>query len=341
LLNPNSCWGHQARIGKAGAPEVYLFHQGVSISTSGSFIGIDIAKTQLDLAVHGAGAPWQVAYDSAGLKQVVTQLRTLAPTLIVVEATGGLEIRLVSALVATSLPVAVVNPRQVRAFAHAAGILAKTDRLDAQVLAQFAAAMQPTPRPQPDAATQQLSAVLARRQQVVDMLTAEKNRLSQQLESALRKRLRAHITWLAKELERTEQELTQLIQQSPAWRAQDDLLQSAKGVGPVFSQTLLAEVPELGQLNRKQMAPFNRESGGYRGKRRIWGGRARVRAVLYMGALVATRHNPVIKAFYERLLAAGKEKKVALTACMRKLLTILNAMIKQQTKWQDIRMKAH
>jgi len=317
------------------------------MSTSGSFIGIDIAKTQLDLAVHGAGAPWQVAYDSAGLKQVVTQLRTLAPTLIVVEATGGLEIRLVSALVATSLPVAVVNPRQVRAFAHAAGILAKTDRLDAQVLAQFAAAMQPTPRPQPDAATQQLSAVLARRQQVVDMLTAEKNRLSQQLESALRKRLRAHITWLAKELERTEQELTQLIQQSPAWRAQDDLLQSAKGVGPVFSQTLLAEVPELGQLNRKQMAaligvaPFNRESGGYRGKRRIWGGRARVRAVLYMGALVATRHNPVIKAFYERLLAAGKEKKVALTACMRKLLTILNAMIKQQTKWQDIRMKAH
>jgi len=317
------------------------------MSTSGSFIGIDIAKTQLDLAVHGAGAPWQVAYDSAGLNQVVTQLRTLAPTLIVVEATGGLETRLVSALLATSLPVAVVNPRQVRAFAHAAGILAKTDRLDAQVLAQFAATMQPTPRPQPDAATQQLSAVLARRQQVVDMLTAEKNRLSQQLESALRKRLRAHITWLTKELERTEQELTQLIQQSPAWRAQDELLQSAKGVGPVFSQTLLAEVPELGQLNRKQMAaligvaPFNRESGGYRGKRRIWGGRARVRAVLYMGALVATRHNPVIKAFYERLLAAGKEKKVALTACMRKLLTILNAMIKQQTKWQDIHMSAH
>jgi transposase len=188
---------------------------------------------------------------------------------------------------------------------------------------------------------------VARRQQVVDMLTAEKNRLPQQLEPALRKRLRAHITWLTKELERTEQELTQLIQQSPAWQAQDELMQSAKGVGPVLSQTLLAEVPELGQLNRKQMAaligvaPFNRESGGYRGKRRIWGGRARVRAVLYMGALVATRHNPVIKAFYERLLAAGKEKKVALTACMRKLLTILNAMIKQQTKWQDIRMHAH
>jgi transposase len=317
------------------------------MSTSGRFIGIDISKTQLDLAVHGAGAPWPVAYDPAGLKQVVTQLRTLAPTLIVVEATGGLETRLVSALAAASLPVAIVNPRQVRAFAHAAGILAKTDRLDAQVLAHFAATMQPTPRPQPDAATQQLSAVVARRQQVVDMLTAEKNRLPQQLEPALRKRLRAHITWLTKELERTEQELTQLIQQSPAWRVQDELMQSAKGVGPILSQTLLAEVPELGQLNRKQMAaligvaPFNRESGGYQGKRRIWGGRARVRAVLYMGALVATRYNPVIKAFYERLLAAGKEKKVALTACMRKLLTILNAMIKQQTKWQDIRINAH
>jgi transposase len=317
------------------------------MSTSGSFIGIDISKTQLDLAVHGTGAPWQVAYDPAGLKQVVTQLRALAPTLVVVEATGGLETRLVSALAAASVPVAVVNPRQVRALAHAAGILAKTDRLDAQVLAQFAAAMQPTPRPQPDAATEQLSAVLARRQQVVDMLTAEKNRLSQQLEPALRTRLQVHITWLTKEVKRTEQELTQLIQQSPAWRVQDELLQSAKGVGPVFSQTLLAEVPELGQLNRKQMAaligvaPFNRESGGYRGKRRIWGGRARVRAVLYMGALVATRYNPVITAFYERLLAAGKEKKVAWTACMRKLLTILNAMIKQQTKWQDVRMNAH
>jgi transposase len=317
------------------------------MSTSGSFVGIDISKTQLDLAVHGAGAPWQVAYDQAGLKQVVAQLRALAPTLIVVEATGGLETRLVSALVAASLPVAIVNPRQVRAFAHAAGILAKTDRLDAQVLAHFAATMQPTPRPQPDAATQQLSAVLARRQQVVDMLTAEKNRLPQQVEPALRKRLQVHITWLTREVERTEQELTQLIQQSPAWQAQDELMQSAKGVGPILSQTLLAEVPELGQLNRKQMAaligvaPFNQESGGYRGKRRIWGGRARVRAVLYMGALVATRFNPVIKAFYERLLAAGKEKKVALTACMRKLLTILNAMVKQQTPWQDKPMHAH
>lgn len=317
------------------------------MSTSGSFIGIDVSKTQLDLAVHMTGKPWQIAYDAAGVKRVVKHLRTLAPTLIVLEATGGLEMRVVSALAAAQLPVAVVNPRQVRACAHATGTLAKTDRLDAQVLAHCAAAVQPTPRPLPDAATQQLSAVVTRRKQLVDMMTAESNRLGAQPNPALRKRVRAHLTWLTKELGRTEKELAQLIQQSPLWRVQDDLLQSAQGVGTVLSQTLLSEVPELGKLNHKQMAaligvaPFHRESGGYRGKRRIWGGRARVRAVLYMGALVATRHNPVIKAFYERLLAAGKEKKVALTACMRKLLTILNAMIRDQTKWQDIRSITH
>ena len=303
--------------------------------TTNAYVGIDISKTHLDLAVHATGEPWRVTYDTAGIKQVVTQLLAMAPTLIVLEATGGLEARLVSALAAAQLPVAVVNPRQVRAFAHAAGILAKTDRLDAQVLAHFAAA------------TQQLSAILTRRQQVVDMLTAETNRLHQQINSALRKRVRAHITWLTQELGRTEKELTQLIQQSPAWRVQDDLLQSAKGVGPVLSHTLLAEVPELGRLNRKQVAaligvaPLNHDSGRHRGRRRIWGGRARVRAVLYMGALSATKWNPVIKAFYERLLAAGKEKKVALTACMRKLLTILNAMVQQQMKWHDIRNTTH
>lgn len=314
---------------------------------SDGYVGIDISKTHLDLAVHATREHWRVAYDALGIKQVVRQLLALAPTLIVLEATGGLETRVVSALAAAQLPVVVVNPRQVRAFAQASGILAKTDRLDAQVLAHFAAAIQPTPRPLPDAATQQLSAVLTRRQQLVDMLTAETNRLTQQPNPALRKRLKAHITWLSQELGRTEKELTQLIQQSPTWRVQDELLQSAKGVGPVVSQTLLAEVPELGRLNRKQLAaligvaPLNRDSGGYRGKRRIWGGRARVRAVLYMGALAATRCNPVIKAFYERLLAAGKLKKVALTACMRKLLTILNAMIQHQMKWHDIRINTH
>ena len=317
------------------------------MATTDTYVGIDLSKTHLDVAVHATGEPWRVTYETAGIKQVITQLLAVAPTLIVLEATGGLEARLVSALAAAQLPVAVVNPRQVRAFAHAAGILAKTDRLDAQVLAHFAAAMQPTPRPRPDAATQQLSAILTRRQQVVDMLTAETNRLHQQTHPALRKRVRAHITWLTKELERTEKELTQLIQQSQTWRVQDDLLQSAKGVGPVLSNTLLAEVPELGRLNRKQVAalsgvaPWNHDSGRHRGRRRIWGGRARVRAVLYMGALSATKWNPVIKAFYERLLAAGKEKKVALTACMRKLLTILNAMVQQQTKWQDVSINTH
>jgi len=317
------------------------------MSMTEHFIGIDVSKTQWDLAIHMTGKPWQVAYDTAGVKQVVKYLRTLAPTLIVLEATGGLETCVVSALAAAQLPVAVVNPRQVRAFAHATGTLAKTDRLDAHVLAHFAAAVQPTPRPLPDAATQQLSAVLTRRKQLVDMMTAESNRLGAQPNPAVRKRGRAHLAWLTKEGGRTEKELTQLIQQSPLWRVQDDLLQSAQGVGTVLSQTLLADVPELGHLTHKKMAaligvaPFNRESGGYRGNRRIWGGRARVRAVLYMGTLVATRHNPVMKAFYERLLAAGKEKKVALMACMRKLLTILNAMIREQVKWQDRRSITH
>lgn len=347
LPEPEQLLGPRARMSKAGPLETNSTHTGGSMATTVGYVGIDVAKRHLDLAIHATGQPWQVANDAAGVKQVVKHLRTVAPTLIVLEATGGLETRVVSALAAAQLPVVVVNPRQVRAFAQATGTLAKTDRLDAQVLAHFAAAMQPTPRPLPDAATQQLSAVLTRRQQLVDMMTAESNRLGAQPNSALRKRVRVHLTWLTKELERTEKELTQLIQQSPVWRVQDDLLQSAKGVGPVLSQTLLAEVPELGHLHHKQMAaligvaPFNRDSGGNRGKRRIWGGRARVRAVLYMGALVATRHNPVIKAFYERLLAAGKEKKVALTACMRKLLRILNAMMKHQTKWQDVRVNAH
>jgi len=311
------------------------------------YVGIDISKTHLDVAVHVPRAHWQVAYDAAGLQEMITRLRTLAPALIVLEATGGLELRVVSALAAAQLPVVVVNPRQVRAFAQATGTLAKTDRLDAHVLAHFGAAVHPPPRALPDVATQQLSAILTRRQQLVDMLTMEKNRLPQQPTAALRKRVQAHIAWLTQELGRTETELRQVIEQSPLWRTQDDLLQSAKGVGPILAQTLLAEVPELGRLNRKQLAalvgvaPFNRDSGSLRGKRCIWGGRARVRRALYMAALSATKCNPAVKAFYQRLVAAGKEKKVALTACMRKLLTILNAMVKSQRKWQEIRLITH
>ena len=312
------------------------------MASSDCYVGIDISKTHLDVAIYAPREYQQVPYDTTGVQKLVTRLQALAPALIVLEATGGLEVRVVSALAEAQLPVVVVNPRQVRAFAQATGTLAKTDRLDAHVLAHFGATMKPTPRPLPDAATQQLSAILTRRQQLIDMLTMEKNRLPQQTAPALRKRLQAHIAWLTQELGRTETELTQVIEQSPVWRVQDDLLQSAKGVGPVLSHTLLAEVPELGRLNRKQLAalvgvaPFNRDSGSLRGKRCVWGGRARVRRALYMAALSATKCNPVVKAFYHRLVAAGKEKKVALTACMRKLLTILNAMVKSQRKWQEI-----
>jgi transposase len=307
----------------------------------GPYIGIDVAKAYLDLAVHPKSDPWRVSNDEAGINAIVAHLQELTPTLVVLEPTGGLELPLTAALAAGGLPVAVVNPRQVRDFAKATGRLAKTDRLDAQVLAHFAQAVQPTPRPLPDAQTQELAALLARRQQLVQMLTAEKNRLGT-TRAPVRQRVRAHIRWLEQELADSDRLLRNTIQESPVWRAKDDLLQGVKGIGPVVSVTLMAELPELGTLDRKQiaalvgLAPLSRDSGLLRGKRRIWGGRARVRAALYMATLVATRHNTVIKPFYQRLLAAGKVKKVALTACMRKLLTILNAMLKANRPWDPI-----
>ena len=245
-----------------------------------------------------------------------------------------------SALAVAGLPCAVINPRQVRDFAKATGQLAKTDRLDAGILAQFADRIRPIPRPMPDPETKALSDLMSRRRQLIEMVTAEKNRL-QCTPPGWRADVQSHITWLEGRLARLQEKLEALIKTSPTWRVNDELLQSVKGVGPVLSTTLLADLPELGTLNRKKIAalvgvaPFNRDSGTMRGKRTVWGGRAQVRAVLYMGTLAATRHNPVIKAFYTRLLAAGKAKKVALTACMRKLLTILNAMIKNQTAWQE------
>jgi len=304
----------------------------------GAYIGVDVAKANLDLAVYLSGDPWRVANDEAGISAIVTHIRGLDPTLIVVEPTGGLELPLTAALATAGLPVAVVNPRQVRDFAKATGRLAKTDRLDAQVLAHFAHAVRPTPRPLPDAQTQELAALLARRQQLVQMLTAEKNRLGTS-RSPVRQRVRVHISWLTQELADSDRLLKDTIQDSPIWRAKDDLLRGVKGIGPVASITLMADLPELGTLDRwgiaalVGLAPFNRDSGLLRGKRRVWGGRARVRAALYMATLVATRYNPVIKAFYRRLLEAGKVKKVALTACMRKLLTILNAMLKHNRPW--------
>ncbi|MGH7363754.1 MAG: IS110 family transposase, partial [Candidatus Methylomirabilales bacterium] len=297
------------------------------------YVGIDVAKATLDVAVHPTAARWTAAHTERAVAALTTRLAALAPALVVLEATGGLERPLVGALAAAGLPVVVVNPRQIRDFAKATGTLAKTDALDAAVLAHFAAAVRPTPRPLPDAATQTLAALVTRRRQLVEMLTAERNRLGS-ASRPLRAEIQAHITWLKRRLARLDTDLGQAIRTSPAWRVQDDLLQSVPGVGPVLSRTLLASLPELGTLHRRAIAalvgvaPLNRDSGTCRGRRRVWGGRAAVRAVLYMGALVAVRHNPVLRAFYRRLRAVGKLPKVALTACMRKLLTILNAMLK-------------
>ena len=304
------------------------------------FVGIDVSQRRLDIAVR-PGASYSITHDESAIATVVEQLRVLSPTLIVLEATGGMEIPLTSALATAGLPVVVVNPRQVRDFAKASGQLAKTDALDAQVLAQFAEVMRPHPRPLPDAETRALAARLTRRRQLVEMLTAEKNRLLS-ASSLIRKRVRAHIAWLERELTHTNMELSEAIRQSAVWREKDDLLQSVPGVGPVLTSTLLASLPELGTLTHKQIAalvgvaPLNRDSGTLRGRRTVWGGRAQVRAVLYMGAIVAARFNPVIRVFYQRLQGAGKAKKVALTACMRKLLTILNAMLKHRTPWREV-----
>lgn len=302
------------------------------------FVGIDVSKDRLDLAFRPTGERWAVAHTERGIRTVCRRLRTPAPALIVLEATGGRELPLTGALVAAGLPVVVVNPRQVRDFAKATGRLAKTDAIDAAVLAQFAEVVRPPVRPLPDAATQALSALLLRRRQLIAMLAAEKNRLGT-APAPVRKGIRAHITWLQGRLADLDEELAHTIRESPLWREKDDLLQSTPGVGPVLARTLLASLPELGTLTRQQIAalvgvaPLNRDSGTFRGTRRVWGGRAPVRAALYMSTLVATRFNPVIRAFYQRLCAAGKAKKVALTACMRKLLTILNAMLKYQTPW--------
>jgi len=308
------------------------------MSTNPVFVGIDVAKASLEVAVHQPAARWAVEYTDSAVVTLVARLTALAPTLIVLEATGGLEAPLVGTLAAAGLPVVVVNPRQVRDFARAKGLLAKTDTLDAAVLAHFAEAIRPLPRAVPDATTQALAALVTRRRQLVEMATAEENRLGS-APSALRARLQAHLRWLRRELAALDRDLDTTIRTHPGWRVQDDLLQSTPGVGPILSATLLGSLPELGTLSRGAIAalvgvaPWNRDSGRRRGPRRCWGGRADVRAVLYMATLAAVQWNPVVRLFYQRLLAAGKLKKIALVACMRKLLTILNAMVKTQTPW--------
>lgn len=308
------------------------------MTTAPRFVGIDVAKAHLDVAERPEAAPTRLTNDEAGISALVARLEAAPPILIVLEATGGLEGPVVAALSAAGLAVAVVNPRQVRDFAKAVGHLAKTDALDAQVLAHFAEAIRPAPRPLPEPERQALAALLTRRRQVLAMLVAEQQRLGTTA-IALRPRIEAHIAWLRQERDDLDRELKHQVRQSPAWRADDDLLQSVPGIGPVVATTLIADLPELGRLDRKQIAalvgvaPFNCESGILRGRRIIWGGRAQVRAALWMGTLVAVQYNPVIRAFYARLLAAGKPKKVALTACMHKLLTILNALLRHRTPW--------
>src|SRR5215211_7725147 len=302
------------------------------------FVGIDVARERLDIATRPTGDRWRVGNDSAGISTLVARLRGLTPVLIVLEATGGLEMAVLAALGSVGLPVVAVNPRQVRDCAKAVGTLAKTDALDAQVLAHFADAVRPAVRPLPDAATHELSALVTRRRQLVEMLSAEENR-RKTAPAAVRADIQEHSTWLRKRLHGVDRELGQAIGNSSLWREQENVLRSVPGIGPVVSATLLADVPELGTLGRKQiaslvgLAPLNRDSGTLRGKRTIWGGRAHVRAALYMGALVGSRCNPVLRGVYTRLVAAGKTKKVALTACTHKLLTILDAMLKHRTTW--------
>ncbi len=268
---------------------------------------------------------------------MVSRLKPLEPAIVLLEASGGLELPLVAALAVEAMPVVVVNPRQVRDFARATGKLAKTDTLDAAVLAHFGEAVRPPVRPLRDAESQLLNSLVARRHQLMTMLVSEKNRLSTAATVAVRPSIEAHIEWLVRELDDLDTDLRQTIRRSPVWREKDDLLRTVPGVGEQVSLTILAHLPELGTLDSRQVAalvgvaPFNRDSGTMRGKRTVWGGRARVRASLYLGALTASRYNPVIRDFYQRLLAAGKPKKVALTACMRKLLVILNSILKHRS----------
>lgn len=304
------------------------------------FVGIDVSKAWLDVAVDEQKEGWHVSNDDAGICGLVKQLKKLKPQLIVLEATGGFEMLVVAEVSQAGLPVAVVNAKRVRDFAKAIGQIAKTDKLDARVLAHFAAAIRPEVRSLRSEEEEQLTALLTRRRQVLDMLTVERNRLVT-VRAQMRTDIEAHIDWLSNSLKELNQEIEEFVQGSPLWKEKDALLQSVPGVGPVTSATMLGMLPELGLLNRQEIAalvgvaPFNKDTGGKQGKRRIFGGRADVRNVLYMAALSAKKYNPFIRTFYTRLIQHGKEKKVALTACMRKLLVILNAMLRTQQPWRS------
>ena len=305
-----------------------------------TFVGIDVAKLHVDVHVRPTDESFRVTREDAGLGELVARLLPLAPALVVLEATGGYEIAVAAALASAGLPLAIVNPRQIRDFARATGTLAKTDALDARVMAGFAEAVQPPARPLPTEQARALGELVARRRQLIEMLGAERNRHAQVRDPQLQRRIATHIRWLTKAVAELETDLNDTIRSSPLWQGKDTLLQSVPGIGGVTAFTLIADLPELGGLDRRKIAalvgvaPLNRDSGQWRGRRMIAGGRPTVRAVLYMATLTASRFNPAIAPFYQRLVAAGRPKKVALTAAMRKLLTILNAVVRDQRPWQ-------
>jgi len=304
------------------------------------FVGIDVAKDELAIHIHPKAEAFSVPYDDGGLARLLARLHELAPMLIVCEATGGYEIPLAAALASADLPLAIVNPRQVRDLARALGQLAKTDTVDAKIIALFAQKVRPTARPLADETARRLGELVTRRRQLLEILAGESNRRPLVRDRAVRRRLDAHIAWLRREIRDLETDLGSIIRGSAVWRETDDLLRSVPGVGPITSASLIAELPELGQLGRRQiaalagLAPINRDSGQWRGRRCIGGGRRVVRSALYMATVVAVRYNPVLATFYARLRAAGRPPKVALTASMRKLLTILNAMLRDRRSWQ-------
>jgi transposase len=335
IVEPEQLQGLRARICKEGP---FRSTRGKEMNETGKYVGIDVSRDSLDIAVIPGDEVWHETNDEEGVNRIIEKLLELSPERVILEPTGGLEYPLVERLCAADLPVAPINPRQVRDFARSMGRLAKTDKLDALVLARFGEALKPPIRALPDAVTREIKALLLRRRQLQEMLIAENNRLLS-ARIKLRPQIKEHIEWLKRALDGIDQDLAGQVGSEPVWKAKEEFLRSAPGVGRVLSVTLLGDLPELGKISGKEIsalvgvAPFNRDSGQMRGKRVIWGGRDHIRKVLYMATLAATRFNPVIETFYKRLIAAHKPKKVALVACMRKLLTILNAMVRHGTYW--------
>src|SRR4029079_19216068 len=326
--------------GRASLEQIKSIKEDCLLEAPLIFVGIDVSKAQLDVAIRPSAQSLSVTNDRAGIKSLIKHLKKLRPQLVVLEATGGLERQVLSALIAGEIPVVMANPRHIRDFAKSIGQLAKTDRIDASVIAHYAEAVRPKPRPLPDEASLELRALSARRRQVVDMIVAEKNRLAT-ASKVVKKRITAHIAYLEQELNDADQDLDRFIEKNAAWKENQQILCSTPSIGPVSNRTLLVELPELGALDRKKIsalvgvAPFPRDSATLKGRRTIWGGRASVRSALFMATVVATRFNPVIRDFYKRLKAKGKPSKVCLVACMHKLLTILNAMIKNKIRWSE------